>query len=229
MIDRLAYGAVAFLSVAGAAFAVQVGMEEARLARFSTATDIDSFREFSSESPQRAMSLRGDRAILYACDDVMSGRLSDLVPVDSLKDSVANCAGAARQIADAAPTWALPPYILAVAAYYQEDSALAAAELRRSQDLGPYESWLAERRTGLAFKLAENSESGGEVDEIIADDLDRLMESTLGRAFSAKIFVGYPEQRERISAMADELASREKSEFLDRVRDEMQKVRNAGN
>ena len=227
MIDRLAYGAVAGLAVAVAAFAVQAGLDEAKLARFSTATEVESFRAFSSSRPERALSLRGDRALLYACDDVMSGRVAGLVPLEVLKDSIENCADLAGEISAAAPTWALPPYILAVAAHYREDSTQATAKLRLSQGLGPFQSWLAERRIGLALELAEYSQEPREVEDIISFDLSRLMKSTLGRAFCARIYVSDPKRRDEISALADELSIRERSEFLDRVRDEMQRVRNA--
>ncbi len=191
-------------------------MDEIALARVSTLPDYDSFRLLKESPPERAMSIRADRAILTACDDALGGRLGSVLPSEALTEVASKCTDIGRQISQAAPTWAFPAFVSAVSAYHLGDRETAFADLRQSRRFGPYESWLAERRVGFALQLLEEAPDFAR--EALNADIAALLESRLGRIYVASIYVRSPDVRPLILAQLESLEPDLKREFLFRAR-----------
>jgi hypothetical protein len=217
---RISYLILAFCAAAVASTGFTLGQREAELARLGTMSDLQSFELLRSSTPARAMSVRGDRAILYACDDAMSGRVGTVMPPSALVDIAGKCLGIARSIRNAVPGWAFPRYVIATAAYILNDKQTTREELALSQELGPHEGWLAERRVALALRVRTNGNDP--IEPPLDADLRALFASSEGRKFLARQFIVRTDLRDWISANLGDMDNPSKADFIQHVRRQAQ-------
>ena len=215
------YSLGALGSILVAVVALNIGIGEARLMRLSELADFESFDVLRRDFPDRSRSLHGDRLLLHACEDVLGGRLGEVIPEAALTEIADRCDEAGRAVQDVAPTWAFAYLVTSVAAYHLGDIDRAADDLVRSQSLGPYESWLAERRVKHAMRFPAAHDLG----ETWDTDLQALLESPLGREFLARVYAEDTGQRERISGHLETLSGELQRDFLRRVQEAGQRAR----
>lgn len=213
---------LAFVATIVAMFAVVQGFREASLARLSTFEDYEIFELLRVDELQPSLSNHGNRILLLACDDALSGRMGDLQPPVILEEIASRCANPIREISAGAPTWALPRYMSAVISHRLGESAEAAEDIIRSRELGPYESWIGERRATLAMKLPQSQDA--HLERYLKTELSTLLVSPLGRDYVARLFVADPERRVFITKLVEQTGPGEQSGFLSSVKREQQRI-----
>jgi hypothetical protein len=171
--------------------------------------------------PSRAggWSIRRQTEFLFDCDAALRGyySLEMLYAGDAVRDRAIDvCDRVATRMVSIMPTQSFAWEIKAAAAARRSDWAVMNSALVQSSLTAPYEQWIAEKRAGLAednlpMLTPEGREAQGR-------DLQMLVTTRTGVASIARRYVGFPEFRDRIVALVEQMTPADQSRFLFNVR-----------
>lgn len=213
---KAVYSLFAIIAFVISAFSVWAGLREASLARLDAREDFENFAALRQGVPERAMSVRSDRALLLACDDILGGRLGLVQPEEVLAEIAEGCLERASEIASKLSSWGLPPLVQANAAIHLGRTEEARQWIETSQSLAAFESWMAERRVLAGLRLMEFDQAN--IENVLDKDLSSLLQSRLGREFVVRVFEAHPNQRPRIETLAGSMSDETQREFVNALR-----------
>lgn len=207
------------------AFSLVLGMSGAYLTArelapfdFSFAPDAQLLDRLAQEAPPVPPSIFGTNVSLEICEEAMSGLGFFLSPRAQIEAVAGNCAATAREIGATMPGLAYAPYVEAIAFFALERPDQAAAALIRSQEIGPNEQWIAERRVALAELHYDSLGAYAEAGHLA--DLELLAQSRRGIRSIASRYVSSADFRERVTAVVETLPSEVQQRFVTLVRRE---------
>lgn len=162
--------------------------------------------------PRPALSLRGQRAQLEACDTALRGAFAALQSEDRRLVLADRCEALAKAVLARAPTLGLAHLIGAETALARQDLEGFAARLGRARAAAPAEGWQALRRSDLA--LSQLSGLAPAALSALRADLALLLPEPRYRQQIAARYVQQPEARPVIVAVAEALPDSVQRAFL---------------
>lgn len=151
---------------------------------------------------------------LRSCLTIPASLEGLLRPLAERRRLLVNCRDAARALAIEMPTYALPHLVDAeTSAALREPFAEA---LARARALAPHVHWQADRRAILARAQYERLDDAGRV--AFEDDLRALFGSAEGRRALAMHFLRWPDQRDRLTGIAETVPDEAQRDFLGKVK-----------
>ena len=202
-------------------FAAFLAMREYRVARMSQGSTTDLFQTLAFTPPRRALSLRADSVIFSACHRSLRSSLRQLQPAEVVNRIATYCLETAKSAATATPNSGQAHYTWALAAYQLEQPGIAAQHLARSQQVAPFESWLARRRFRLAVPLQQELQDGAT--DLVAPEVTGLLQSPNGRDLLARYYVATPDLRDQITALAEDTNPEIQASLLGLIKKEIRR------
>lgn len=207
---------IAILSIVLSGFSAFLFVREYKIARISLETEYFLFEKLLYEPPARAMSLRSDQNIFFACDDALNGAVASLQPEAALASIAGYCKSVAELSLKSSPTAAFAHYTVASADLIIGDMPSLNTHLAASQKNAKFENWLARRRFELALYAGSDLDENGAT--ALGGDIHALLGSAIGKEFLAFYFAIVPEIRDRILAIADETDEETQTDFLIQIK-----------
>lgn len=176
----------------------------------------DRFEAIYQDRIRIGFSQLSARVVLDSCTEATTSVYGRMQPVDRRNVVIANCIGQSNLISEAMPTNGLAWYVGAFLAAEQTDFDAMNSHLEHSYRTSPNEQWIAELRVKLAEKFFE------QLDESYGDlhrrDLAMIVQNSRGIRNIAARWVRYPDFRERITEIVNELPEQSQAKFVRRVR-----------
>jgi hypothetical protein len=186
----------ALMSLGLAEISARLALREWRAAGFAVAPPADQAEILLGDDLPLALSLRGQRGMLLACDDAMLADGARLLPPEAGTQIALRCRGIADAILARAPDWGLAHLASAAAAFALGDQQATARGLGASTRAAPFESWLALQRVRLALRALEGP--GPDLPSV-GDDIAALAQSPDGRRGLARLALTSPDLRARLA------------------------------
>ncbi|HEY8593661.1 MAG TPA: hypothetical protein VIL84_00310 [Devosiaceae bacterium] len=165
--------------------------------------------------PDVGLSLQSQQLALMRCAEAARSVTERLQPSKLRQPAMRNCQLLADRITSASPTNSFAWLVGAMAAAELVDPIGMRDRLRRSQETGPTEQWIAQGRV----ELAENARRrfGPDGLDFEAGDLKLLVLSQSGIGAIASRYLGQPDFRDRITTIVETLPERDQERFVNWV------------
>jgi hypothetical protein len=199
-----------------ASLSLVTAFTEIRSLRLVALEDYENFTALQGGVPDPVWSIHGNKALLYACDDALRGRLSDLLPPSELTPIADGCLALAQHVLAMSPTWSVAHLVEANAAFRLGDASGSSGAIAQSQITAPFAGWLAERRLGLALRLPRSEQDV--LAASLASDIETLLYSPGGRDVVVRFYVAEETLRPLIVATLEDAAGSIRRDFLARLR-----------
>jgi hypothetical protein len=175
-------------------------------------TPRDRFNAFADREVVVGVSTASEMLVLNNCHEALGSIFAYTQPAARRHLVATNCLAIADAILARAPAHSFAWYVSALAAVELDDPEGFSFRLGRSQQTGPSEQWIAERRVDIAEdRLAALTP---DVREGHDRDLVLLALSRRGVDSIARRYVRQPDFRDRITALVEQLDPEAQRRFL---------------
>jgi len=201
---------------------VAVAMLESSAFFDAGVTPRERFNAFADGDTVVGVSTTSEMLVLGNCHEALDSIFAHTQPAGRRHLVATNCMAIADAILAREPAYSFAWYVTALAAAELEDAQGLSFRLGRSQQTGPSEQWIAERRVDTAedhlTALTPGVRKGHDRDLIL------LAQSRRGVDSIARRYVRQPDFRNRITALVEQLDPEAQRRFLAYVQDAARRV-----